>query len=103
MRPLFCKFHWFHIFVEVSNKFLISCKTKLSGFLLKAEDRAHRRGQTNAVNVYIFCAKVLRIFLLIPNIWHWDFFVSLPLKQGFFALMTWSFCRIPWMSHIGKI
>lgn len=26
---------------------------------LKAEDRAHRRGQKNAVNVYIFCAKVL--------------------------------------------
>ncbi|GMH18225.1 hypothetical protein Nepgr_020066 [Nepenthes gracilis] len=25
--------------------------------LLQAEDRAHRRGQTNAVNVYIFCGK----------------------------------------------
>ncbi|CAN6205974.1 unnamed protein product [Urochloa humidicola] len=30
---------------------------KSASELLQAEDRAHRRGQTNAVNVYIFCAK----------------------------------------------
>lgn len=29
---------------------------------MKAEDRAHRRGQTSAVNIYIFCAKVLYLF-----------------------------------------
>lgn len=31
--------------------------------ILKAEDRAHRRGQTSAVNIYIFCAKVLFSFV----------------------------------------
>ncbi|KAL0672379.1 hypothetical protein Bca4012_000359 [Brassica carinata] len=30
---------------------------KTPSLLLQAEDRAHRRGQTSAVNVYIFCAK----------------------------------------------
>ncbi|KAH1126757.1 hypothetical protein AAZX31_06G189900 [Glycine max] len=30
---------------------------KCPTIMLQAEDRAHRRGQTNAVNVYIFCAK----------------------------------------------
>lgn len=30
---------------------------KSASELLQAEDRAHRRGQTNAVNIYIFCGK----------------------------------------------
>ncbi|KFK25159.1 hypothetical protein AALP_AA8G073500 [Arabis alpina] len=30
---------------------------KTPSLMLQAEDRAHRRGQTSAVNVYIFCAK----------------------------------------------
>ncbi|CAN8298649.1 unnamed protein product [Cochlearia groenlandica] len=30
---------------------------KTPSLMLQAEDRAHRRGQTGAVNVYIFCAK----------------------------------------------
>ncbi|XP_010258160.1 PREDICTED: DNA annealing helicase and endonuclease ZRANB3 isoform X2 [Nelumbo nucifera] len=30
---------------------------KTPNLLLQAEDRAHRRGQTNSVNIYIFCAK----------------------------------------------
>lgn len=36
---------------------------------LKAEDRAHRRGQTKAVNIYIFCAKVF-IFLFYTYVYY---------------------------------
>jgi len=68
---------------------------------LKAEDRAHRRGQTNAVNVYIFCAKVIRFLFVL------QFRISaccdMPNVSYKLHLLVYSLCRIPWMNHIGKI
>ncbi|XP_042500157.1 DNA annealing helicase and endonuclease ZRANB3 isoform X2 [Macadamia integrifolia] len=43
--------------LSVSENIVFLELPKTSNELLQAEDRAHRRGQTKAVNVYIFCAK----------------------------------------------